>query len=191
MQSKKPPQVSNGLVVIIVAIAAAVIVAAVAVVAVVVLNNRDEDTPPPVSSQLSLGYATEAKVMTDQNELQAAMDQATENAKNGNIALKYKNNAYSSDGINFQCYIANSSSNVYDMFLTIYADAELTDQIFLSELVPPGSGFENITLERELGIGDNTVYVALTQVDTNEDGEQVILRQVVHTMQFHVGKIPS
>lgn len=73
------------------------------------------------------------------------------------------------------------------MFLTIYADAEMTEQIFLSGLVPPGSGFENITLDRALEKGDHMVYVVLTQVETNaETGEQVIRNQVAHTMDFHV-----
>lgn len=132
-----------------------------------------------------IGYSTEAKVMLDQNSLQAAMDKATE--EDGNIALRYKNNAYSDNGTDFECYILNSATNAYDMFLTIYADAELTDQIFLSGLVPPGSGFENITLSHALDPGTHTVYVALTQVaDDEETGEQVIKHQVVHTMDFHV-----
>lgn len=134
-----------------------------------------------------IGYSTEAKVMLDQDSLQAAMDAAMENARNGNIGLRYKNNAYSDDGINFECYIANSNSNIYDMFLTIYADEELTDQIFLSGLVPPGSGFESISLEHSLDPGDHRVYVALTQVDTDEEtGEQTLKNQVFHTMDFHV-----
>ena len=133
-----------------------------------------------------VGYATEATVMLDQNSLQAAMDAAMENAKDGNVALLYKNDAYSENGTDFECYIVNSNSNKYDMFLTIYADESLTDQVFLSGLVPPGSGFEEITLDHALECGDHTAYVVLTQVDMDENGEQVIKNQVAHTMEFHV-----
>lgn len=139
----------------------------------------DNDTP-------RVGYATEATVMLDQNSLQAAMDAAMEKAKDGNVALRYKNNAYSTNGTDFECYIVNSTSNVYDMFLTIYANAEMTDQVFLSGLVPPGSGFENITLDHALESGSHTVYVVVTQVADDENGQQVIKNQVVHTMDFHV-----
>lgn len=142
---------------------------------------EDGDTP-------RVGYAADAKVMLDQNSLQAAMDEAMANAKDGNVALLYQNNAYSENGTDFTCYIVNSVSNKYDMFLTIYADAALTDQIFLSGLVPPGSGFEEITLDRALDAGDHTVNVVVTQVDTDEDGAQVIKNQVAHTMEFHVTK---
>ena len=142
---------------------------------------EDGDTP-------RVGYAANATVMLDQNSLQAAMDEAMKNAKDGNVALLYKNNAYSENGTDFTCYIVNSTSNKYDMFLTIYADAALTDQVFLSGLVPPGSGFEQITLDRALEAGDHTVNVVVTQVDTDESGQQVIKNQVAHTMEFHVTK---
>lgn len=144
-------------------------------------NTGSEDGTPRV------GYASEARVMLDQNSLQAAMDAAMEKAKDGNVALRYKNNAYSKNGTDFECYIVNSANNVFDMFLTIYADAELTDQVYLSGLVPPGSGFENITLDHALDSGTHTVYVVVTQVaDDEESGEQVIKNQVIHTMDFHV-----
>ncbi len=133
-----------------------------------------------------VGYAANATVMLDQNSLQAAMDAAMAKAADGNVALLYKNNAYSSNGTDFTCYIVNSPANRYDMFLTIYADANLTDQIFLSGLVPVGSGFEQITLDRALEPGDHSVNVVVTQVDTDEDGVQVIKNQVAHTMDFHV-----
>ena len=116
-------------------------------------------------------------------------DEAMRNAAEGNVGLQYKNDAFSGNGTDFECYIVNSDSNIFDMFLTIFADAELTEQLFLSGLVPPGSGFESITLDRALDEGDHTVYVVLTQVDTNEEtGEQVIKNQITHTMDFHVTK---
>lgn len=169
----------------IIAAAAVVIVLLLALVVFLLMrptNIADEGVP-------KIGYASEAKVMLDQNSLQAAMDEAMANARDGYVGLNYKNDAYSEDGTNFECVIINSSSNIYDMFLTIYADMEMTDQIFLSELVPPGSGFENITLSHPLEEGDHTVCVALTQVDTDEEtGEQVIKNQIMHTMDFHVRK---
>lgn len=138
---------------------------------------NDGDTP-------RVGYAAEAHVMLTQDELQAAMDAAM--ARDNEVALLYKNNAYSKNGTDFECYIVNSAANKYDMFLTIYADAEMTNQVFLSGLVPPGSGFENITLDHALEPGDHEVVVAVTQVDTDENGKQEIKNQVMHTMDFHV-----
>lgn len=166
-------------------IAAAVIVVAIAAAAVAIvfmLTSKQEELPPS-----GIGYANEASVILSQEEMDAAMGLAMQNARDGNVALLYKENAYSTDGVNFSCYIVNSMYNSHDMFLTIFADAEMTDQLFLSQLVPPGSGFENIKLEHSLGLGDHTVYVALTQVGRDEEtGEEYVHKQVFHTMTFHV-----
>lgn len=181
-QTKKTP-VSTKKVVII----AAAIIMVLLIVVVVLLTRSPQNVEDGNAPQI--GYATDAKVMLDQDSLQAAYDEANKNAEDGYVGLKYKNNAYSTNGTDFQCYIVNSESNKYDMFLTIYTDADMTDQIFLSGLVPPGSGFEEITLDHALELGEHTVYVAVTQVDTDEEtGEQVIKNQVLHTMDFHVTK---
>lgn len=142
-------------------------------------NISDGDVP-------KIGYAVEASVILDQDALQAAADEAIKNARENRIALKYQNNAYSKDGKTFSCLLANSPSNLYDMYLTIFADAEMTDQVYLSGLVPPGSGFEEITLDRALDSGNHTMIVVLTQVDTDENGIQVLKNQVSHTVEFHV-----
>ena len=85
-----------------------------------------------------IGYAVEASVILDQDALQAAADEAIKNARENRIALKYQNNAYSKDGKTFSCLLANSPSNLYDMYLTIFTDTAMTDQVYLSGLVPPG-----------------------------------------------------
>lgn len=157
-----------------------VLVLAIGALAAVVLFRPKEDTGS------GIGYAADVGVILTEEELQAAMDEAQRNAASGGVALRYKNGAYSEDGENFECYIVNSEGNLYDMFLTIYADLEMTDQLFLSGLIPPGSGFEQIKLEHALEKGDHTVYVAVTQVDRDEQGTETIVNQVVHTMDFHV-----
>ena len=102
------------------------------------------------------------------------------------MSLWYQNSAYSEDGVNFTCRIGNSASNLYDMFLTIYADAYMTDQVYMSQLLRPGMGFEKIKLEHALRRGTTTVYVVVTLVDTAEDGTQTIKAQASHTMDFTV-----
>ena len=170
---------TNKLVITAAALAAVVAVSAGAVV--YTLNNREES-----SDGLTIGYASGAGVFLDEESLQAAMDNAM--ADTGGVTLRYKNNAYSNDGKNFNCFLANSPYNAYDAFFTICTDGGMTDQIFLSELVPPGGGFESIRLDRALEPGSHTVYVAITQVETAEDGTQTIKGQAVYTMDFHVSE---
>lgn len=171
----------------------AVIVGLVLVIAVLcgvvcyVLFLRPDSAAVDDGGATRIGYSSEASVMLDQDSLQAAVDEALENAKNSKVALRYKNNAYSTDGKTFACHIVNDPANLYDMFLMIYTDSGMIDQVYTSGLVAPGSGFEEITLDKALDPGDHTVYVAVTQVaDDEETGEQVIRNQVVHTMEFYV-----
>lgn len=166
---------------IIIAISAAVVVIVVAVCITVFALSRNEEVKAPV-----IDYASEAVVLMDQDAIQAAIDEAQENARGNMINLSYQNNAFSNDGKIFSCYIANSQFNLYDMFIAIFADPEMTDQLYLSGLVRPGSGFKEIELDRALDPGDHTVYVVMTQVDTEEDGTQVIVNQFSHTVEFHV-----
>lgn len=117
-----PAENKKGLSNKVIIIAAAVIIALLAAV-VVLLLTRPAPTDIGDEGVPKIGYATEATVLLDQNSLQAAMDEAMANAKDGNIGLYYQNDATSSDGTNFDCFIGNSNSNIYDMFLTIYAAA--------------------------------------------------------------------
>ncbi len=149
-----------------------VMVAAVGVVGFFLVKNLRKDT--------RVGLAL------TQEELDSAMEEAQENARSSSIALRFQDDAHSTDGQLFTCYIMNSQYNAYDMFLTIYADEGLTDEVFSSGLVAPGRGFDQIKLTHALEKGANTVYVVLTQVDTDEEGVQTIVGQTSHTMTFYV-----
>lgn len=116
----------------------------------------------------AIGYAT-GVVATDPETLQDQVDEMRRRSKEPGLSLEYKNEAYSQDGRTFACYIGNSAKNVDDMFITIYADPELTDILFLSELLVPGTRFEEITLERKLEPGRHEAYLVHTQVKENQE----------------------
>lgn len=119
-------------------------------------------------------------VALTQEELDAAMAEAARNASGGAVGLKYKNGAYSEDGIEFDCYIVNSESNLYDMFFEIYADEQMTDKLFTSARIPRGSGYNKLKLDRALEKGTHTVYVHVATVTEDEDGkEKLRLRSVI------------
>lgn len=109
-----------------------------------------------------------------------------EPAEYGWIDLTYNYQAFSKDGVNFSCLLANAASNQYDLYFDLYADAELTDEIFLSGLLPPGTALDHVTLNHALPVGASTVYVVFNQVDTGEDGNQSIVNQTVVTVDFVV-----
>lgn len=174
----------------------AVIFLLVAVLVVMVLllfqlreNSAQSDYAASVTNAERTGrvaYATEGvTVVDDQNAIQRAAEEIF-NAPDDTIGLKYKNDAYSLDGENFDCLMANSDMNRYDAFFTICADDAMTDELYVSGLLRPGQAFEKIRLERPLESGNHTVYVTINLVD-EIDGEQVIVNHMAYTMDFHVG----
>jgi len=133
-----------------------------------------------------VGYATEGvTVVDDPNALQKAVDEMYEKSQRQGMTLSYTNDAYSTDGVTFDCYLANHPDNDYDMFVAIYADEEYTDELYLSQLLRPGTAFNEIKLERALTPGDHTVHAAYTLVE-EADGQQSIHDQQLVTMVFHV-----
>lgn len=109
-----------------------------------------------------------------------------EPAEYGWIDLTYNYQAFSKNGVNFSCLLANAASNQYDLYFDLYADAELTDELFLSGLLRPGTALEQVDLNRALPVGTNTVYVVFNQVDTDEGGNQTIVNQTTVTVDFVV-----
>lgn len=152
----------------------AIVAAAAVAIAVIVTNQKPaEDTGPRI------GYA-EGAVAVTADDLQRLVDGLT---TGGGIVTEYKNNANSTDGKNFTCYVGNSPLNEYDMYIQIFADEALTDQLFLSQLLRPGTVFEEITLDHSLERGTHQVYAVFTQV--GED-QSTLVGQVVVTMNFNV-----
>lgn len=161
----------------------AVVILLLAVVLVFVLTRSGDSENSSSDGAPKLTYAAGVTVVDDENALQKAYEEMK--AKEGTIALSYKNDALSSDGKVFSCYIANSPQNEYDMFINIYADSELKDQLYLSGLVRPGEAFEEIILDHALDEGTHRVFVVYTQV---EDDLETLHAQVSVTMDFTVSK---
>ena len=147
-------------------------------------NLQPQQSVSPVEGETpKIKYAEGVTAVEDPDALQKAVDEMFASAAEQGIALEYKNEASSTDGQTFSCYIANAVQNTHDMYVDIYSDAELTDEIFLSALLRPGTAFEQIELESPLLPGTHTVYVGFTQV---EEDLKTIHAQVFVTMEFTV-----
>jgi hypothetical protein len=115
------------------------------------------------SSTPVLSYA-EGVVALDEDTLQSQVDAMMKQAEEGTMTLEFKNTAYSSDGINFTCSVGNAIENKYDMYINIYTDDTLEDEILLTGLIPPGTGIESFESEIQLDPGDYETVMVLTQV---------------------------
>lgn len=175
MSEEPKPKASGGVVLTPKTIIAGI--CAVAVVMGAVLYATGVIGPKP-EEDTGLKYATKGTMVLDAGD--GIYDEIPSDA----IALEFKNDAYSYDGQTFTCYLGNSPLNDYDMFVAIYTDLEMEDMVYLSDLVPPGSGFEEITLDRPLEVGTHRLNIAFTQVE--DAATNTLHGQTLFTMDFHV-----
>lgn len=138
-------------------------------------NRADEDDGN------KLGYETTAVVVTDPDELQKLVDEMQ--AQDGKISLEYKNVAKSSNGTDFECYIANSAKNTHDMYIGIYTDASYKEELYLTQLMKPGSGIKTFTCNKKMEPGRHDVVLVFTLV---EDDHKTIRAQTTVTYSLNV-----
>ncbi len=117
------------------------------------------------------GMDYEVNVITDDTDaLQDAVDRMVEKAKEGQMALSMRTEAYSEDGRTFVCYLGNSEQNRYDMFMVLYRD-DTQEELYRTGLIPIGSHMEEFTLEEALEPGRYEATIVYNQVE--EDRETV------------------
>jgi hypothetical protein len=134
----------------------------------------------------TLSFATEGvSVVHDSESLNEKVDAMMEAAQQPGIGVEYQNEAHSTDGQNFQCYIGNPSGAEYPVFIAIYADATYQEELFVSGLINPGFAFTNVELSRPLTEPETRLYVCYTQC-VEEDGEWKIRGQTIVTIQFFI-----
>lgn len=125
-------------------------------------NNDQEENP--------IGYES-AVVVTDQEGAQ----KLGKKPDKGAMALEYKHVAASADGRRFSCYLANAAENGCDMYMGIYLDQKLSDEVLLTKLIPPGSRLESFETSRQLEPGN---YDAVLVFTTVKDDHKTIKNQV-------------
>ena len=163
--------------VVILLIVIAVLVAGGGVTVAWLLLGQDKDGEGDEEPARTIGYQNEGIIIVDENDLDKIPPPA------GMIDLNYKNVAESTDGVNFTCEIANSASNEYDMYFTIYLDETFEDQLLLTGLVPPGGEMRNFTSEIPLENGIYETVLTMTQVD---DDHGTIVGQVSVVLNLYV-----
>ncbi len=131
-----------------------------------------------------LGYAEGATVVRDENALQKALDDMAAKVAKGSMVLEYDADAYSVNGKDFKCYLANAPENTYDMYFDMYNGSNIDEQLFLSGLLKPGQALDKIELKTDLPDGDHSVVLFFTTV---EDDHKTLHSQISVTMTLHVG----
>lgn len=109
-------------------------------------------------------------VVSDENALQKAVDEAYAKAKEGQMSLEMKTEATSTNGKDFSCYLMNSAKNNYEMYLTLFLD-ETQEQIYQTGRIRLGEGIDSFSLEEPLEKGRHTCTLVYNQLE--EDGKTI------------------
>jgi hypothetical protein len=168
MAKKKKKKLRTGRLVLFIVLVL-LIIALVGAVLFLLLRDRTgssgDSTEATTEASKQLDY--EGGVVTSGDGFQAKVDEMYSKAAEGYASLEYKSDITSKDGENFTCYIANSVQNRYDMFVAIYTDDDLTDEVYLSGLIPIGSAMSSFKSEQKLSPGVYSGTIVMTQVESD------------------------
>lgn len=161
---EKKEKDNKKLIIIIIITVAVLIIGGLTTVIVMLLNKGNTTAPVQDSNNNSLIKYEPGVIAIDQNDLQSAYNEAVKKTEDGYITLLFNNWAESEDGVNFACSIGNSDLNKYDMYFDMYLDNTLSQRVFVTGLIPPGSCIQRFKSEVELKPGTYEAVLVLTQV---------------------------
>jgi hypothetical protein len=188
---------SKSKVIIIVLIAILVLLIAGTITVVILLqnNNNGEAGMNPVDTSsaavmssggdnpLILDYDNSA-VALNADELAKQYNDLQKKVDEGTVSLEFQNIAFSENGTDFTCHLANSDMNTEDMFFNIYKDGTFSEQIYLSGLLSPGQVIESFTSEIKFDPGEYEVVVLFTTV---ADDHKTMTSQTPVVIDLKVG----
>lgn len=146
------------------------IVLLLVVVGILVFLLANKEGSQPVDSANSEGPSGGALqyeasiILDDPKSLQDSINEMRAKAEEGQMVLEMKHQAFSKDGQNFTCYLANAKENNYDMYMIFYLD-ETQEEIYRTGLIPLGARIETFTLEESLEKGIHEITIVFCQVE--------------------------
>lgn len=112
----------------------------------------------------------------DPDKMKEWNESALKEMEDNQIPVAFSPTATSSDGENFSCEIGNPPGAKYLMYLDMYADTSLEEQVYLSGLLEPGQGITSFKTSKTFPKGETDIVLVLTTV---QDDHQTIVAQTM------------
>ena len=160
IKEKKSKLVPILLIIIAVLLAGGIIAAVL-----ILLNQNKTEGADDREPSFTIGYEQNGVVALDPDDFQQLMEGLVIQAQEGMMDLTFRTIAISEDGVNFACDLGNDIANRYDMYLNIYLDEAMEQQVLLTGLLPPGAKLESFKSEIPLEVGEYESILVFTQVD--------------------------
>lgn len=139
-------------------------------------GSQSESTGKQIPLEVTAGVLSPDK-LKEWNE------QALKEMEDNQIPIIYSPTAKSEDGVNFTCDIGNPEGAKYYMYLDLYADTSLEEEVYLSGLIEPGKGITSFTTNRAFPQGETDAVLVFTTV---QDDMKTIVAQTMVVLTLSV-----
>lgn len=133
-------------------------------------GSQSESTGKQIPLEMTAGVLSPDK-LKEWNE------QALKNMEDNQIPIIYAPTANSADGVNFKCDIGNPEGAKYYMYLDLYSDATLSEEVYLSGLIEPGKGITSFTTNKAFPKGETDAVLVFTTV--RDDMKTIVAQTMV------------
>lgn len=149
---------------------------------VLLSGDRPDDQQVTPSGGKVIPLEVTAGVLSP-DKLKEWNEKALQEAKDTQIPVSFAADATSSDGVNFDCEIGNPPGAKHYMYLDIYSDTTLEEEVYLSGLLKPGTGITSFTTSRAFPKGDTEAVLVFTTV---QDDMQTLIAQTMVVLTLKV-----
>lgn len=143
-------------------------------------NNRTEEETSSNGKQIPL--EVNAGVM-DPDTMKEWNESVLAEMEDNQIPIAFSPTAISKDGTNFTCEIGNPPGAKYYIYLDMYSDTTLSEEIYLSGLLEPGQGIKTFQSSKEFPKGETDIVLVISTV---QDDRQTIVAQTMVALTLQV-----
>ena len=111
-------------------------------------------------------------------------EEALREMEDNQIPMIYSPTATSKDGVNFECEIGNPAGAKYYMYLELFPDTSLDEDVYLSGLLEPGKGITSFSTSKTFPKGETDAVLVLTTV---REDKQTLVAQTMVYLTLQVG----
>lgn len=140
-----------------------------------IMNNRS-DTEGDTTSGKQIPLEVNAGVMTG-DKLKEWNESVLRDMEDNQIPMVFSPTAISKDGKNFSCEIGNPPGAKYYIYLDMYSDTTLSEEIYLSGLLDAGQGITTFQTNKTFPKGETDIVLVFTTV--REDRQTIVAQTMV------------
>lgn len=143
------------------------------------LNKSKPAEQGVLTSEGTIPYEVNVGIVKENEDLAEKLKEGT----GDRIPIHFATGATSKDGENFKCVLGNPDGAQYDMYFDMYGDTTLSEQIYISGLVAPGSQIESFKSNKKFPKGNTDIVLVITTV---EDDHKTLHSQTMVTLTLVV-----